>query len=436
MPIVLSLTGRLFPDDDRRISRSEANDWLARAAAWFEGVGDAVLDAQLVRDADDRPGLLVLLHPAAPPVEIRLGGSARLRVSASTSPAGPGYHQYLVAMLLDFAKEFTFRWVADDCSDPTDYFVGRNRHALEQHFLNWLASECAKLPRELGLPPGIRFTYPGEVLTPLGPRTHSWASAIAADPACGVDFFPWWDPRLDAAFYRYRALVRLWCDFPWRPPLTEAEGEQADQIANDLATAFKLNPGTELPWTEWLEVLAAIQADASREQFCVTPTDPVLSIELWKRAGPIAKTDDTNSRIGYLRHPVHSSLDGGWNLTVPGEFVREWDDERNWTAWNESRTVWFRRVGFTKPGGGLPSAAESLGLGRKNLPVGEPVPGIDRPGVIGEAVFGPVEEDGRTVWRLSGVAGAVGQVAVCYFYLEAESDRDWAIGIWQTLRQG
>jgi hypothetical protein len=434
MPIVLSLTGRLDVGDDR-LSRTDARDWLARAAVWFEEVGDVVLDARLVRDAEDRPGLLVVLHPTSPAAEVWLGASGRVRVAAATTPAGPGYHQYLCGLLRQFADEFSFEWVADDCSDPTGYFAARHRADIEVHFLRWLAAECARNPRELGLPPGRGFTYPAEVLTPLGPRTREWARAVAREPACGADVFPWWSADLDAAFYRNRALARLWCDFPWRPPLTEAEGEEADQIANDLATAFKLDPGGELPWAEWLELLAAIQADAACEQFCVTPTDQVLSVELWKRAGPAPAPPDA-ARIGYRRHPVRAALDGGWSLEVPGEFASEWDEERNWTAWNRSRTVWFRRVGFTKPGGALPTAAEALEVGRKSLPEGEPAPGVEAPGVAGEAVFGPTEDDGRTVYRLSGVAGAVGQLAVCNIYVENPADRDWAVRTWQTLRHG
>jgi len=290
-------------------------------------------------------------------------------------------------------------------------------------------------PRAIGLPKGHGFTYPAEVLTPLGPRPREWTAAVVREPQCGVDFFAWWNQDLDPTFYRSRALARLWCDFPWRAPLTEAEGEEADQIANDLATAFKLDPAGELPWAEWLELLAAIQADAAADQFCVTPTDQVLSIELWKRAGPAPAPDDS-PRIGYRRYPLRVALDGGWSLDVPGDFAQEWDEERNWTAWNRSRTVWFRRIGFTKPGGALPTAAESLEVGRKSLPEGEPGAGIHDAGVVGEALFGPAEDDGRTVWRLSGVAGTVGQLAICNIYIEDEGDRDWAVRTWQTLRHG
>ena len=98
MPIALSLLGHvpLSPD---RLTRTEARDWLASAAVWFEGLGDCVLDARVVRDASEKPVLLVSFHPAAPPVEVRLGGSSRLRVHATTTPAGPGYHIHLCERL-------------------------------------------------------------------------------------------------------------------------------------------------------------------------------------------------------------------------------------------------------------------------------------------------------------------------------------------------
>jgi hypothetical protein len=438
MPIVLSLTGQLDTGGDR-LSRTQARDWLARAAVWFEGVGDAVLDTRLMRDPEDRPVLLVDLHPTSPAVEIRLRGTGRVQVTATTMPAGPGYHQHLVRLLRQFARDFAFAWHLDDCTDPTGFLMSNDPAAAERHFLECLAAMCARAPAAVGMPDGpgaARFLYPAEVLTPLGPRTREWAAAVAADPARGRDFFPWWGPDLDAAFYRSRAVSRLWCEFPWRPPLTDHEGEQADQIANDLATAFKLDPAAELPWAEWLEVLAAIEADAAGEQFCVTPKDAVLSVQLWKRAGPIPMAKPNGARIGYRRHPVRVPLDGGWSVEVPGSFAREWDSDRNWTAWNQTRTVWFRRVGFAKPDGTPPTPAEALDVGRRSLPDGDPVPGLAAGGVLGAAVFGPADEDGRTVWRLSGVAGAGGQLVVCNVYSEAEVDRDWAVHTWQSLRHG
>src|SRR5206468_10386329 len=128
-PIVLSLSGQLDLGDSR-LSRTDARDWLARAAVWFEGVGDAVLDAQLVRDGEGRPVLLVVLHPTSPAVEVRLGGSGRLRVTAVTPPAGPGSHQHLCGLLRPLGRDLALPWVADDCSAPTGYFAARHRAAL------------------------------------------------------------------------------------------------------------------------------------------------------------------------------------------------------------------------------------------------------------------------------------------------------------------
>ncbi|AMV29948.1 hypothetical protein VT84_36485 [Gemmata sp. SH-PL17] len=431
MSIVLSLTGQL--ELAERLSRTEARDWLARAAVWFEGIGDAVLDARVVRDGEERPVLLLVLHPAAPAAEVRLGASGRLRVSAVTEAAGPGYHIYLCDLFRQMADEFEFAWVADDCVDPTGYFHSRGRGACERFFLQWLAEQCATNSRSIGLPASHGFTYPADLLTPLGPRTRAWAAEVAAHLEKGRDFFAWWNPALDSIFYRGRALVRMWLDFFWRPPLSEADGELADQIANDLASAFKLDPAAELPWAEWLELLTAIAGD--EDGYCVTPNDDGLSIELWKHMGPLP-APAAKDRIGYRRYPVRVSLDGSWSVEIPGELARERNDDRTWTAWDRTRTVWFHPLRFTKPGGEPPTAAETAEVGRKSLPEGEALPGFDRDGLRGEAVFGPVEEDGRTLWRLSGVIGAPGQLAVCNVYIENESDRDWAVRTWRSLRPG
>ncbi|MGL4419892.1 MAG: hypothetical protein ACRCZF_04435, partial [Gemmataceae bacterium] len=108
MAVGLSLTGHLPTTE--RLARSEARDWLARAAVWFEAVGDAVLDTRILREEDDRPVLLAAFHAAAEPLELRLTGSGKLKLTAHTSPAGPGYHAYLVTALKAFAADFEFSW--------------------------------------------------------------------------------------------------------------------------------------------------------------------------------------------------------------------------------------------------------------------------------------------------------------------------------------
>jgi hypothetical protein len=435
MPITLSITGHAGISPDR-LTRAEARDWLASAAVWFEGLGDTVLDARVVRDSDDKPVLLVAMHPASPPVEIRLGGNGRVRVAAATSPAGPGYHVHLCERLRQFAADFDLTWDDDPSTDPTGYFAATDRAACEAHFLRWLGRVCGAAaahptdgPTCLGVSPRQGFTGPGPVLTPLGPHPRDWLAATAADPAKACAFFPWWAPDPDAAFYRNRALTRLWSEFPWRPPLTEEEGELTDQIANDLATAYKLDPAGELPWREWLEVLAAIEND--EDGHTVNPTDPALTEAVTQRAW---ESDPADPLIGYRRLPVRVPLCGGWSVEVPGGFAREWETDRTWTGWDATRTVWVHGVSFTKPDGSRPTPVEAVAVGKRSLPEGTPVPGVTAEGLRGEAVYGEAEEDGRRVWRLSGVTATEGQLVVCHVYSEDPDDRDWAVHVWHSLR--
>ena len=437
MPIALSLLGHIpLPPD--RLTRSAAREWLGRAAVWFESLGDSVLDAKLVRDAEEKPVLLVIFHPAASPVELRLGGNGRVRVHAATTAAGPGYHIHVCERLRRFAREFDVAWDEDACQDPTGYFTTTDRATCETHFLHWLATICGaakehtgRAPVFIGLPTSMGFTGPGEVLTPMSPRDRAWLAAIEANPESGRDFFPWWKPDPDSEFYKNRALTRLWCEFPWRAPLTEEEGELTDQIANDLATAYKLDPAGELPWREWLDVLAAIENDEG--DFVVSPSDETLTDAVTQRA---FEADASSPPIGYRRRPMRIVLSAGWSIEVPGDFTHGWDDERTWTGWDATRTVWFHPVGFTKPDGSHPSPAEAVAVGLRSLPDGSPVPGIDRDGLRGEAVFGEAEEDERKVWRLSGVTAAADQLVVCHVYAESETDRDWAVSVWHSLKHG
>lgn len=436
MTISLSLTGRTDVGP-RRLTRAAARDWLARAALWFEQVGDTVLDAPVVRDPAGKPVLLVSCHPAAPPAELRLGGLGRVRVAARTSPVGPGYHAHLCGLFGQFAAEHDIAWQPDDTDDPTGFFPAADRTGCEAAFDAWLAAACADAAKQpspvaVGLPPHHGYLGPGEVLTPLGPRPRAWLAAAAADPAAHRDFFPWWKPGVDAAFYRNRAVCRLWGEFPWRPPLTAAEGELLDQIANDLASAYKLDPAGDLPWREWLEVLDAIEND--EEGHTVTPADEELRERVAQRAFEAAADGPP---IGYLRGPVRAAVGAGWSLVVPGDFAREVGENHTWTGWNAARTVWFHAVAYTKPDGTAPTPAEALAVARKSLPEGDPVPGIDRGGVRGAAVFGETtDEDDRRVWRLSGVAAAGGQVVVVHVYAETPADREWAVATWHTLAHG
>jgi hypothetical protein len=283
--------------------------------------------------------------------------------------------------------------------DPTGFSRTADLGALKSHFLASLRCACVELaaslngePVALGLPVDHGFTHPGPILTPTGPRPREWLTAADRD------FFPWWVPEPDAAFYRSRALAMLWCEFPWRPPLTEDEGELTDQIAADLEMAHSLDPAGPLPWAEWAEVLAAIAGD--RHGFTVQGIEPELKAEVFRRAAAITPAPCT----GYRRYPVRVAVGGGWTVEVPGSFADGWEaDGRTWVGWDDRRRLTVR------VGGGADSFA---------------------PG------FAEVRDDmGRPVWRLAGVAQANGCQPLAYRIDLADlADRDWAETVWRSLR--
>lgn len=435
MAVGLALAGTLT--QDHRVKLSEAREWLSRAAVWFESAGDAVLETRLNRDADDFPLLNVHFHPVAEPVHVRLGGSGKVSVHARTSPVGPGYHAHLCGMLKEFAEDFDIVWNEPQADrDPAHFFIHGDLPKLERLFLHWLASECsnalAKASPEstlsVGLPRPLRFTHPGPVLTPLGPRPTEWLKSVAGDPMLGRDFFPWWTPELDADFYKRRALTDLWLAFPWRAPLTESEGEVVDQIAADLANAHEADPQAELPWSAWAATLRAIELD--NHKFTVEPVPESLAAEIRQR------DDGSCAAMGYRRYPVIASFSGGWQMQIPGQLaIRRDDDGRTWTAWDDSITIWLRDQSLGHPERApRPTPEQAVAAARRNLPEGDAVPNLQG-STIGEAVYGKHSEDGRVIGRLCGVAASGGRMAVCNIYVTNADDRERAIALWKSLER-
>jgi hypothetical protein len=254
-------------------------------------------------------------------------------------------------------------------------------------------------PVALGLPGDHGFSHPGPILTPLGPRSLAWLASAASDPNAVRDSFPWWSPEPDAELYRNRALALLWCEFPWRPPLTECEGELTDQIAADLEMAHALDSTGPLPWQEWAEVLSALAND--RLGLTVQRIDPELGREVLRRAEGLTAPGPL---VGYRHYPIRIAVEGGWSVEVPGSFAEGWDaDGRSWIGWDAGRRVTLR------VGAGADSFAPEFAEAR--------------------------DETGQRVWRLAGVAQSNGSEPLAYRIDVADlADRGWAETVWRSLK--
>src|SRR5262245_17591410 len=111
------------------------------AATVRERCAETLVDAQDGSDRDGHPAWFAQLHPAAAAVEFIDQGDGRLAVSAKTSTAGAGYHQYVCDLLRELGTAHAIAWDPPapdrDTGDETGYFHGGDRDGIEREMFVW-----------------------------------------------------------------------------------------------------------------------------------------------------------------------------------------------------------------------------------------------------------------------------------------------------------
>lgn len=421
-------------------------DWIeANAGEPFEGVHGPEghdhdgADEECGHDHEDCAGTTgtALFFPASEALYIETGPNGMVRLSAKTSVLGPGYHRWLCALLQDLGREFDVEWKeADDEGDPGDdtgYFFHGDPVRVDQEMRLWLKAGCTMLGGYLkegytglglSMPADPQFVDFGPVLTVLGPRSADWLDRTAANPAQGTDIFPWWDEGVGATFFRNRALCRMWESVCWREPIDDDEMSLLQSIHSDLSESYRLDPSLSLPWREWNELLEFAES-ANEEPLDVTP-------QLRRTIREFAATHPAGDRIGYRRGRVRSQVAGGWSIEVPGSLLETIDDEGNWGTMDEDRQVWVSSLSLQREEGGPVPAEEILETVLEEAP-GD-IPFTAEEGIIGSARCS-FENDAETPhWQLSGRCAVEGSVALTTILFTNESDRDWAISVWRSIR--
>ena len=440
MGVGLYLTGT-YPSDD--VGQSP-EDWLEQAAAWFESREEEPL--MLCRNganSNEQPTLFVQLHPCAEEIELSVPAPGVCALLAKTSTAGPGYHIFLCDLLHLFSLHAQIDWDQPDeeegLGDETGYFFNRDAALVRQEMLRWLSAlssvvveNCANSElgiRMVSMP--LDYSYPTltGILTPIGPRAPAWFEQMVEAPERGIDFFPWWPEGVGAEFFLGRALTRLWQDVRWRAPITEDEGELLMDIHLDLERAFHLDPHAAIPWREWREMLDYLNDYFGYAEF---QHEEGLEDEIKTRAEQI---DESVPLVGYRRHPVQVMLTGGWSLVVPGEFAEEWEENgETWSAWLGDRTIHF--TSWSVCGEDDETLTPEQILDSRPWPDDAEIIEHEETPLLGRAVFLPYEEDGQTRWNLKGYSAIEGSFALCNICMQSADDRDWALAIWKTLRNG
>jgi hypothetical protein len=377
-----------------RKARSGLRSWLGRApdarevAERLRRLAPRIWKGRTVEVSSGR--VSVVLHPYAPALQLTVAADADLVVAGEAGGVGPGYVEAALGRLAPVLDELDYAW-ADEA--PAS--------GVRDEILAWLAGELAAGATRIGMPAGRSFAVDAAVHTAMGPRDAAWRDAVLGDPAAGRDAFAWWDAG-PGQLARSRAVLAMWHEVAWRPPVDDDERAVIERVDADLVTAREALGDAALPLAEWAELAALLGDD--------------------ERAGELRGRATGPAVIGYRRFDMVVDVGGGWAITLPGAFVGRWEDggERYW-ATDGRRVVEVERF-ETADGDAdwLIDAAPPL------HPVIEQLTDGGRRG----RAEAHDEDDVQVVHGLVAVAPHVAMVTC----RGSADDRAWALATWRSLR--
>jgi hypothetical protein len=370
---------------------------------------------------DTSPTLFCGLHPAAEDLEISFLDANHITASANTA-IGAGYHMFVCKLLKSLESAFDLQWLDtrneedSDYLDETDYFFTGNIAPVEEAMLDWLRGVCNIFLEKAGdghhsmmmsMPIGEVFSADG-IVTALGPRSLEWAKRVSKNPGSEQDFFAWWNPDLNADYFRNRALARMWREVRWRPPVVDSERNVLKYCVDSLETAHKLDASLDYPWTEWAEMLGCLE------------TEEVSTGHVRDRA--VAPPT-----IGYRRGNVEIDLPGHWHITLPGAFSELEYEDGTTSSLDPPREFWFTAYAFTE------SSPELFASKRTELIAENPDLLHEAEDYFGTANIKKKSNEEMEWFSLSSSNISLTGRSVCTVIFVDPHDRDWAIQTWKSL---
>lgn len=402
--------------------RQPPDEMLKKMEAWVLEYCADLGASTFLGTRDDQPTLYCKLHPAAEDLEISLVNSTCIEATANTSSVGPGYHVFVCDMLRALGKRFNATWQgpSEEYGDEADYFFSGDREAVFRHMTAWIRALSGLFfdgtlkhqeKIRLAMPLDIGFEWKAEAITPTGPRDSEWLKRTSQNGEAGRDFFSWWMPGLNAEYFLGRALVRMWSEVRWRKPINERERGVLGYVVDSLLTAYRLDPGLNYPWVEWAEMLAFLGRGDAEYDF-------VRQHAL-----------HSQSYIGYRRLDVSVQLPGFWWITLPGTFSDfEADENHNYFALDPPREVWVTSYSFK---GDLPKLLESH---RAEVREEKPELVHEQNNYISSASIAHKVDNGHEYYLLQAVGAGLGCRAVQSIIFTDPVEREWAIGVWKSLK--
>ncbi|HEV8402886.1 MAG TPA: hypothetical protein VGQ31_07605, partial [Candidatus Limnocylindrales bacterium] len=372
----------------------------------------------------------VVLHPAAPELILTASDSGRVTVAAGTEAVGPGYHRFVGRLLERMAIDLAINWDASGTEDADPAFetaamTFADRPTTERAYLAWLGRMLVGVRArraagthgvQLGIPPGIRYTFDGAIATVLGPRDDAWLERALADTRVATDITAWWPDATGGQSMLNRALCLMWLDVRWRTPAMPAERLLLDEVHRLLTKAFPLEPRLAYPWRAWAEVVEHLGADDA------------MARQVIERA--IREPDDT-APIGYRRNPVTISHEG-WALEIPGSFAERRTPEE-WWGGGVGRSITLAAVETGTETGAMDARSFIEQFAADLGP--DAIPHQAGP-VLGRAALSTDATSGLEVCVLEGYSAVAGSGAAIRIVFDDVSDWQWALDTWRALAPG
>jgi hypothetical protein len=412
----------------KRQGKGSAEKFLHKAALWLLEHCEYLIEEpprlQTSEDGKDEATLYLLLHPAAEPLTLHCSQRS-VELEGKTSGVGPGYHRYLHDLADELGTTLGITWTKR--SRPR--LPGNTARAMRA-WLKTTATTLVDLLEQgqthlaLSMPIDPQFSHDLAIATPLGPRSLEWVQDAAEDPKKGLDIFPWWSDGLNAEEARGRALVLLWQEMRFRPPVDDAEQHLLRRISSLLARAYELDNDLPLPWHEWLDILEWLDVKGK------------LRTLVARKAKSITRPHP----IGYRRQNITIRPFPSWEITIPGSFQDFFeDDDVTWYAGEQGR--WVRVSAYGGDAGVAGGKADALlavgreqarGKGKGKSKAPPPIDILEYEGAQGKgwARVHPQPEGGPIIEGHSAVDGSL---AICTIGVASDALIPWALDTWRSL---
>ena len=397
--------------------------------AYFEGL-PSIVPGQDVHVFEDEDGFQARLVPFEENVFVRFEENKTV-ISAKTNSAGPGYHAYFVNVLDELIRKTGTKHENVNIEDETDYYSSRDFGALQSSMKEWAVGLAGMLVDYYGgqdnknlavsLPlDQTPVSEDGFVCYPLGYLDEITFRKMRREEDLETilpRFFLWWDDGQTADFYRKTALMMMWQEINWLPPLAMEEGGPGDGAYRSalacLEKAWAIDETLDYPEAEWLEIAELI---GDKELF-----------ETLK--GRFPEAPGREPAIGFLRGWVSSMLPAGWRIEHPGKMYFDDSDGSVW--WDDDLTLRVSILSFQPQDGKKSDPKETLRIINRDGSY-EPfeLKNKETPAVIKTE---QIEEDGKSLWQTSLNASTGNTLLLASLYYAEKETESLALKICKSL---